>query len=82
MKQNTTTVGIDLAKKIFHLVGTDITGKIVWRKWLTRHALVPFLVLSQVFMALVGFQGRGCAEVVSPPCCYPFLLEALLFQWP
>jgi hypothetical protein len=43
MKQNVCTVGIDLAKKIFHLVGTDITGKIVWRKRLTRHALVPFL---------------------------------------
>jgi hypothetical protein len=25
MKQNVCTVGIDLAKKIFHLVGTDIT---------------------------------------------------------
>ena len=32
MKQNVCTVGIDLAKNIFHLVGTDITGKIVWRK--------------------------------------------------
>src|SRR3989454_7872056 len=24
----------------------------------------------------------GCAEVVPPHCCHPFLLEALLFQWP
>src|SRR5262249_22303575 len=32
--------------------------------------------------ALVGFQGRGCAEVVQLDCCYPFRLEALLFQWP
>src|SRR5215468_439537 len=23
--------------------------------------------------ALVGFQGRGCAEVIQPHCCYPFL---------
>ena len=29
MKQNVCTIGIDLAKKIFHLVGTDTTGKIV-----------------------------------------------------
>jgi hypothetical protein len=36
MKPHVTTVGIDLAKKIFHLVGTDTTGKIVWRKQLTR----------------------------------------------
>ena len=41
MKQNITTVGIDLANKIFHLVGTDATGKLVWRKQLTRHALLP-----------------------------------------
>ena len=33
-------------------------------------------------MALVGFQGRGCADVVQPNCCHPFLLEAFLFQWP
>ena len=33
-------------------------------------------------MALVGFQGRGFAAVVQPNCCRPFLLEALLFQWP
>src|SRR5262249_48438866 len=30
----------------------------------------------------VGFQGRGFAEVVSPHCCHPFLLEALLFSPP
>jgi hypothetical protein len=24
----------------------------------------------------------GFAEVVPPNCCHPFLLEALLFQWP
>ena len=23
----------------------------------------------------------GCADVVPPNCCHPFLLEALLFQW-
>ena len=27
MKQNVCTVGIDLAKKIFHFVGTDPTGR-------------------------------------------------------
>ena len=32
--------------------------------------------------ALVGFQGRRCADVVQPNCCHPFLLEVLLFQWP
>jgi hypothetical protein len=32
--------------------------------------------------ALVGFQGRGCADGVQPDFCYPLFLEALLFQWP
>jgi hypothetical protein len=32
--------------------------------------------------ALVGFQGRGCAEVVPPDFSHPLLLEPLLFQWP
>jgi hypothetical protein len=38
MKQELSLVAIDLAKKIFHLVGADTTGKILWRKRLTRHA--------------------------------------------
>src|SRR5262245_38670782 len=49
----------------------------------------PGMVLSQSAArgrhssgALVGFQGRGCADGVQLNCCHPFLLEALLFQWP
>jgi hypothetical protein len=43
MHQELNTVGIDLAKKVFHLVGADTTGKILWRKRLSRHALMPFI---------------------------------------
>src|SRR5262245_62786240 len=58
MKQNVCTVGIDLAKKIFHLVGTDTTGKIVWRKRLTRHALMPFMAqLPPVTIGLEACDG-------------------------
>jgi hypothetical protein len=39
-------------------------------------------VLEQYGKALVGFQGRGFADVVQPDFCRPLLLEALLFQWP
>jgi integrase len=35
-----------------------------------------------VFEALVGFQGRGVAEVVHPDFCHALLRHALLFQWP
>jgi hypothetical protein len=37
MQHELSLVAIDLAKKIFHLVGADTTGKILWRKRLTRH---------------------------------------------
>jgi hypothetical protein len=36
MQQELNTVGIDLAKKVFHLVRADTTGKILWRKRLSR----------------------------------------------
>jgi hypothetical protein len=32
MKQELSTVALDLAKKVFHLVGADTTGKLLWRK--------------------------------------------------
>jgi len=60
MKQNVSTVGIDLAKKLFHLVGTDTTGKIVWRKRLTRHALVP--CMAQLPPVTIGMEACGGAH--------------------
>ena len=36
---------------------------------------------SRRAVALIGFQGRGFADVVQPNCRHPFLLEALLLQW-
>ena len=35
-----------------------------------------------MFLALVGFQGRGCNDGVPPEFCHLLLLKALLFQWP
>ena len=43
MKQEMTVLGIDLAKHVFHAVGMDNKGKIVFRKRLSRHDLIPFL---------------------------------------
>ena len=59
MKQELSTVAIDLAKNIFHLVGTDTTGKILWRKRLTRHALLPFM--AQLPPVLIGLEACGGA---------------------
>ena len=60
MTQQLSTVAIDLAKKVFHLVGADTTGKILWRKRLTRHALMPFI--TQLPPVLIGIEACGGAH--------------------
>ena len=57
MQHELRTVAIDLAKKVFHLVGTDTLGKILWRKRLTRHALMPFI--AQLPPVLIGIEACG-----------------------
>jgi hypothetical protein len=44
MQHELSLVAIDLAKKFFHLVGANTAGKMLWRKRLTRHTLMPFIV--------------------------------------
>ena len=41
MKQEISVLGIDIAKRVFHVVGMDERGKIVLRKRLSRHDLMP-----------------------------------------
>src|SRR5262245_26631428 len=65
MKPNVSTVGIDLAQKICPLVGTDTTGKMVWRKRLTRHALVPFR--AQLPPVTIGMAACGGAHSWARP---------------
>src|SRR5947209_1228702 len=43
MKHETSVLGIDIAKQVFHAVGMDERGKIVCRKRLARHDLMPVL---------------------------------------
>jgi transposase len=58
MKQNMSVVGIDLAKRTFHLVGMDATGQILFRKRLCRDALRPFIVpLPPVVMGMEACGG-------------------------
>ena len=53
-------VAIDLAKKVFHLVGSDTAGTILWRKRLTRHALMPFI--AQLPPVRIGIEACGGAH--------------------
>jgi transposase len=54
------TVALDLAKNVCHLVGADTTGNMLWRKRLTRHALMP--CIAQLPPVLIGREACGGAH--------------------
>jgi transposase len=60
MKQKATVVGIDLAKRMFHLVGMKETGHVVLTKRLTREALLPFI--AQLSPVVIGMEACGGAH--------------------
>jgi transposase len=53
-------LGIDIAKQLFHVVGMDDTGTVVWRKRLTRGALMPFI--AQLPPMVIGMEACGGAH--------------------
>ena len=55
-----TTLGIDLAKSIFHLIGMNDQGKIVLRKKLKRKELLPFV--AQCPQCLIGIEACSGAH--------------------
>jgi transposase len=60
MTQNLSIVGIDIAKSVFHLVGTDERGKIILRKRMMRGEVLAFMrPLSTV---TVGMEACGSAH--------------------
>jgi transposase len=60
MQQKLSVVGIDLAKRVFHVAGMDETGKIVLRKRLTREALLPFI--ARLPPVVIGMEACGGAH--------------------
>ena len=42
------TLGIDLAKNTFSLVGMDEHGKVIMRKTLSRKKLLPYIAHSSI----------------------------------
>jgi transposase len=60
MQQEISVLGVDIAKRVFHAVGTDDTGKIVLRKRLSRPALMPFI--AQLPPVLIGMEACGGAH--------------------
>src|SRR5215470_18175250 len=60
MKQEMSVLGIDIAKRVFHAVGMDEKGKIVFRKRLSRHDLIPFI--AKLLPVLIGIEACGGAH--------------------
>jgi transposase len=85
MQQQLSVIGIDLAKRVFHVAGMDDKGKIVLRKRLTREALLPFLArLSPVVIGMEAcggahYWGRRCREhghtvkLIAPQFVKPYV---------
>ena len=81
-----TRIGIDLAKNIFHLVGMDACGGVVWRKALARRKLLEFLAQQKALEvgmeachgALLGAgdtKTRAPGEIDSPAVCHALSQE-------
>ena len=58
--------GIDIAKRLFHAVGMDERGKIVWRKRVSRHDLIPFM--AKLPPVLIGMEACGGAHDWARRC--------------
>ena len=77
--------GIAMAKHLFHAVGMAERGKIVGRKRLSRHDLIPFL--AKLPPGLIGMEACGGAhdwarrcrasghegKLRAPPCVKPYV---------
>ena len=57
------TVGIDLGKTVFHLVGLNLRGEVVLRKKLSRKQLLHFTANLQV--GLIGMEACGGAHFLG-----------------
>jgi transposase len=60
MKHEMHVLGIAIAKRVFHAVGMDDRGNIVYRKRLSRHALMPFI--ATLPPVLIGIEACGGAH--------------------
>src|SRR4029453_5751587 len=60
MKQEMHVLGIDIAKRVFHAVGMDDRGNVVYRKRLSRHDLMP--CIAKLPPVLIGIEACGGAH--------------------
>ena len=55
-----TTIGLDIAKSVFHAVGVDKAGKLIKKKMLRRKDLLSFL--AQIEPCLIVMEACGGAN--------------------
>ena len=60
MKHERHVLGIEIAKRVFHAVGMDDRGNIVYRKRVSRHDLMP--CIAQLPPVLIGIEACGGAH--------------------
>jgi|SRR5215510_1580884 len=60
IKQEMHVLGIDIAKRVFHAVGVDGIGKIVFRKRVSRHDLMP--LIAKLPPVRIGIEACGGAH--------------------
>ena len=60
VKHHISVLGIDIAKRVFHVVGMNEQGQIVLRKRLSRHDLMPFI--ATLPPVLIGMEACGGAH--------------------
>jgi len=59
MEKKLSVVGMDIAKRVFHLVGMDEHGTILGRKWLYRAQVMAFI--AQLPPTCIGMEACGGA---------------------
>jgi transposase len=66
MNQDISVVGIDIAKRVFHVIGMDKRGKIILRKRLYRGEVVPFI--AQLPPVTIGMEACGGSHYWARQC--------------
>src|SRR6201989_315835 len=57
------TIGIDLGKTVFHLVGLDVRGEVVVRKKCSRNQILGFI--ANLHVSLIGMEACGGAHFLA-----------------
>ena len=67
MRRDISGVGIDITKRVFHLVGMDKRGKIVMRKRCSRGEVLP--VMANLGPPTIGMEACGGAHSWARRLC-------------